>query len=73
MYVDLSLKENEATLEKTGWSLCMLGPGLVTVYVCYSRLTTYMYVDLILTFYLVGWCVCVCVCSPMKADNIHVC
>ena len=26
MYVDLSLKENELTLKKTGWSLCMLGP-----------------------------------------------
>ena len=53
----------------------MLGPRLVTVYVCYSRLTTptpYMYVDLALTYILTddmvgadisGWSVCMYVPS----------
>ena len=54
----------------------MLGPRFVTVYVCYSRLTTlttYMYVDLVLTYILtdvdviradiLGWSVCMYVPS----------
>ena len=52
MYVHLSLKKYEVTLKKkqVGRCVCMLGPSFVTVYVCYSMLTTlttYMYVDLI--------------------------
>ena len=34
MYVDLSLKENEVTLEKTGWSLCMYVRAWVGHCVC---------------------------------------
>ena len=35
MYVDLVMKENEATLEKSGWSLSMyVRARLVGVYVC---------------------------------------
>ena len=62
--------------KRVGHCVCMLGPRFVTVYVCYSRLTTlttYMYVDLVLTYILtdvdmaradiLGWSVCMYVPS----------